>query len=91
MYSEAIVTDDNFDKELEELCELMECDPNSYNSFIEKLDDNFSLQINNGKEEWICSKNVSNKGSDFKQAYQKGQVAYEFGNGFIVIDYEVVL
>lgn len=91
MYRDVLLTDDNFDEELEKLCEFTGLDLGSYNSFVHKLDDDFSLQMNNSKEEWIHHKTLSNKGSDFKQAIQKGQLAYEFRNGFIVLDYEEVL
>ena len=49
------------------------------------------MQYNNGIEEWLRYGGYPNKGSDFRQAYQIGQVAYEFGNGFIVLNYENIL
>lgn len=91
MYSQTILTDSNFDEELEKLCASVGVNPSSYNSFVDKLDDNFELQMNDGKEEWIRSRVVPNIGSDYRQAYQKGQIAYEFGNGFIILDFEVLL
>lgn len=63
----------------------------SYNTFVDELDNNFSLQINKGKEEWIKSEVFANKGSDFKQSFQIGQLAYQFANGFMLFDYEVIL
>lgn len=91
-YSSTILTDSNFDEELENLCKFTKLSEDSYNSFIDNLDDNFKLQYNNNKEEWIkVFGSFPSKGTDFKQAYQKGQLAYEFGNGFIILDYDVLL
>lgn len=90
-YFQVVLTDDNFDEELEKLCKYVGLPYSSYNSFAEKLDDDFSLQVNNGVEEWIKSEVYPNKGSDFRQAYQVGQLAYEFSNGFIILDYETLL
>ena len=91
-YSNIILTDDNFDEELEKLCDFARVSTDTYNSFVEKLSNKFRLQYNNEKEEWINNVGVyPSKGSDFKQAYQRGQLAYEFVNGFIILDYEVLL
>lgn len=91
-YSNIILTDDNFDEELEKLCDFRKINTDYYNSFVKKLSDEFLVQYNNKKEEWINNIGIyPNKGSDFKQAYQRGQLAYEFGNGFIILDYEVLL
>ena len=91
MYSQTILTDSNFDEELEKLCTSVGANQSSYNSFVDKLDDGFELQMNDGKEEWVRSRVVPDIESDCRQAHQKGQLAYEFGNGFIVLDFEVLL
>lgn len=91
-YSNIILTDDNFDEELEKLCDFTKINTDSYSSFVKELPDEFKLQYNDEKEEWINNiGSYPSKGSDFKQAYQRGQLAYEFENGFIVLDYEVLL
>ncbi len=90
-YSNVILTDDNFDEEFEKLCELMGYTYESYENFVEELEEDFNMQYNNGIEEWLRYGVYPNKGSDFRQAYQIGQVAYEFGNGFIVLNYETIL
>lgn len=91
MYSSIVLTDDNFDDELEKLCASIKLNLNSSNSFVDKLEEDFELQNNNGKEEWIRCETIPNISSDCRQVYQKGQLAYEFANGFIVLDYEVLL
>ncbi len=91
-YSNVILTDDNFDDELEKVCDFAKLDLGSYNSFVEKLPIGFKLQYNDNIEEWINNYgSFSSKSSDFQQAYQKGQLAYEFWNGFMILDYEVLL
>ena len=90
-YSNVILTDDNFDEELENLCEFAKVSICDYNSFVVSIE-GFKLQENNQKEEWIkIHGSFPDKGSDFKQAYQRGQLAYEFGNGFIILDYEILI
>lgn len=90
-YSNVILTDDNFDEELEKLCDFTGIPTDCYNSFVDNIE-GFELQENNKKEEWIKTYgSFPDKGSDYRQAHQRGQLAYEFGNGFIVFDYEVLL
>lgn len=91
-YSNEILTESSFDKVLEDLCYKMGFSIDAFNSFVECLDSNFKLQYNNGVEEWInVYGSYSNPKSGYRIAYQRGQLAYEFGNGFVVMDYEVVL
>jgi hypothetical protein len=91
-YSNIVLTDDNFDEELEKLCDFVKINTDSYNSFVKTLSYEFIIQYNEEKEEWINNNGVyPSKGSGFKQAYQRGQLAYEYGNGFIILDYEVLL
>lgn len=91
-YSEVILTDENFDIELEKLSEIIGIHFNNYDNFIERLDDKFRCQKHPlGFEEWITSGTYPSIGSDCSQAYQKGKLAYQFGNGFIVLDFELLL
>lgn len=89
-YSNVILTDDNFDTELEKLSEIIHF--NNYDSFVDKLDDKFKCQTHPlGFEEWITYITYPSMGADCKQAYQKGELAYQFSNGFIVLNYETLL
>ena len=95
-YSKAILTDDNFDYEREKLEDKVGFDSDEFNkfaysNFVEKLDDKFTLQFNDDLEAWIACGSYPDKGSDFTSVIQKGQLAYEFGNGFMVFDYEIVI
>ena len=90
-YSNTILTDDNFDEELEKLCSKININYIEYESFFKKLPKDFTLQNNNGIDEWISYSINPDFSSDCKQAYQKGYLAYEFGNGFMVFNFEVVL
>lgn len=91
-YSNVSLNDDNFDKELECLCLIIGCSYNNYENFVTTLSNDYIKQTHvNGFEEWICSKTIPNKGSDFKQAFQVGTLAYEFGNGFIILNFETIL
>jgi hypothetical protein len=91
-YSEVILTDDNFDTELEKLSEIVGIHFNNYDNFVEKLNNNFKRQTHPlGFEEWITYSIYPSIGSDCSQAYQKGKLAYQFGNGFIILDFEILL
>lgn len=91
-YSNTILFDNNFDKELELLCDTVGIPYSNYENFAATLPDGYIKQTNtNGFEEWINCKTVPDKGSDFKQARQVGTLAYEFGNGFIVLSFETIL
>jgi hypothetical protein len=91
-YSDVTLTDENFDKELEQLSKVIGVHFNNYENFVNILPDGFIKQINSlGFEEWINCKTVPNKRSDFRQAYQVGQLAYEFENGFIILNFETLL
>ena len=91
-YSNVFLTDTNFDDELEKLSEIVGIHFNNYDSFVESLDNKFMCQTHTlGFEEWIISGVYPSVGSDYKQAYQKGKLAYEFANGFIIFDFEILL
>jgi len=97
-YSDAIITDDNFDLEHEKLCEIIGVPHFNDVEIYVKLPNGFREQEATGRDgkelgfkEFVRSKIVSNKGSDFQQAFEVGEVAYQFGNMFISKHYEMVL
>jgi len=101
-YSNTILTDDNFDEELEKLDEILggtvstKLDSDlGYDTFVENLDDSFTKQqFKHGDlifEEWVKCGVYPNPNANFKQAVQKGKLAYEFGNGFLIINFEEVV
>lgn len=82
-YSNEILTDDNFDEELEKLSNLVGIWHNNYDCFVKELDNSFSVQKNEyGFDEWVSS-NISSDSSGMI-ATQSCKLAYEFANGFIV-------
>ena len=90
-YSNKILTDDNFDEEIEKLSDIIGFHHDNFDDFVKTIEGFEKQQHNNGFDEFIKSKIIPNKASDFKQASQKGKAAYEFGNGFILFNFEVVL
>lgn len=93
-YSTEILTDDNFDKELEKLCDLIGKPYSSYDEFVSELSSDYKMQTHDlGFEEWLsCNiKSSTNIKGDFTTAFQSGKLAYQFGNGFIILDFEEVL
>lgn len=90
-YSDTVLTDDNFDEEIEKLAELIGIPHTNYEGFVEKLGDSFTLQTgeNTNSEEWI--KSSTYPGNDGMTAYQKGYLAYEFGNGFVVFNFDILV
>lgn len=91
-YSETIITDDNSDEELEDLCYIVGIHHTNYDGFVEHLDSSFHKQKHEfGFDEWISYSVVPSIGADCKQAYQVGKLAYEFGNGFMVLNFEELL
>jgi hypothetical protein len=90
-YSNVIITDDNFDEELEKLCDVIDMPYGRYETFTEKLDDGFTKQKNeHGFDEWIKS-SIVNRSAGISEATQTGQLAYEFGNGFVVLNFETII
>lgn len=97
-YSQVIITDDNFDDEHEKLCEIIGVPHTNSFDVYDELPEGFTKQAATGRDdeplgfaEHVKSKVVPNKGSDFSQAFQVGEVAYQFANLFISKHYEVVL
>lgn len=88
-YSEEILTDDNMDEEVEKLAELIGLPYSNYEKFVKTLDEGFNMQTHDlGFEEWLNMQTVPN--STGSQAYQRGFLAYEFANGFIVFHFELL-
>ena len=97
-YSKAIIDDYNFDEEHEKLCDLIGISHTNDVDVYKVLPSGFMEQEASGENgeplgfsEWVMSKTAPNKGSDFRQALQVGEVAYQFGNIFLSKHYEVVL
>lgn len=93
-YSEAMINDDNFDQEHEKFCEIVGHSHVNDVDFYEELPYGFSEQAPDS--EWpfttyVKSKTMPNKGSDFRQAFQVGEIAVEFGNGFMSKSFESIL
>ena len=97
-YSSVIITDDNFDLEHEKLCEIIGIP--HFNDFevYDELPKGFIEQGSTGRNgeelgfsEFVKGKTMPNKGSDFQQAFEVGEAAYQFGNMFISKHYEMVL
>ena len=97
-YSNAIITDENFDLEHEKLCEIIGIPHFNETEVYDVLPLGFREQGAIGAEgeelgfsEFVKGRTVPNKASDFRQAFEVGEVAYQFGNIFISKHYEVVL
>ena len=93
-YSTEILTDANFDEELEKLCDLIGRHHSSYDEFVSELPSEYKMQTHDlGFEEWLLYsvKPGTNVKGDFTTVFQSGKLAYQFGNGFIILDFEEVL
>ena len=89
-YSEEILNDDNFDEEVEKLAELIGIPHTNYETFVEKLDDNYKKQTHDlGFEEWLKSEIYPS--SSGLEANERGFLAYEFGNGFVVFNFDFLI
>ncbi len=96
-YSKTILSDENFDDELEKLLNVIgECGK-EFDGFVDKLDNSFTKQKNNlGFDEWISTTkelhmDISAMHAGITQACKEGKIAYEFGNGFIILNFVDVL
>lgn len=86
-YSDLILTDENFDENMEKLADENDFSYGQYLKFVEKLPEelNFSRQDNkNGYEEWISTRTRPNHAIDCVSPIVESIVAYEFANGFIL-------
>ena len=83
-YSDVIITDDNMDEEFEKLAKKIGVPFSRYEGFVEKLDERFVCQESNlGFEEWILTESHFTPGNESSSL--KYLLAYEFGNGFVVV------
>jgi hypothetical protein len=97
-YSKTLLNDNNFDEELEKLCDIVGRSPRSYENTLHFLPDGFYEYPFRGKDNknlgfsvWINSKVMPNKGSDFAQAFDVGLEAFQFGDCFILLKFEDVI
>lgn len=80
-----IITDDNFDENMEKLADENGFQYGQFIKFIEDLSNDFIQQINkNGYEEWISVKTYPNYSIDCASPIIICTFAYEFANGFMV-------
>lgn len=98
MYKNINISDENFDVEMEELCDLLGFNYGTKVEFMEQLPNDFEKQKatdRNEKElnffEYISSKITPNVCSDCKQAVEKGVLTYQFKNGFMLFPFEDVV
>lgn len=95
-YSETKLDDNNVDNELKKLSETIgvAINKDNYSRFVHKLDNQFTCQKHTlGFDEWIAL-NVQDKNHplydpNYKPIYQRGEIAYEFKNGFIVLHLDI--
>ena len=91
-YSDKFLDDSNFDTELELLCEKIGRGIENYDTFTKDIDGSFEKQQHElGFEKYVKGITLPNISGDCRQAFHKGKLAYEFGNGFMIINFEVVL
>lgn len=84
-YSDLILTDDNFDENMEKLADENGYNYSDYIDFVKELPEGFSKQINeNGYEEWILMKVYPDHSWDCIFPIIQTILAYEFANGFIL-------
>lgn len=90
-YSDTILTDDNFDEEIEKLASVIGIPFVNYEGFVDTLTPSvYTCQTHEkGFEEWIMC--VTFPSASMGEAYQKGFLAYEFGNGFVIFNFETLL
>lgn len=84
-YSNAIITDDNSDEEMEKLADQNEYGYNQFLGFYSNLDNKFTLQQNSkGYEEWVYMRVLPNHSIDCVAPIVEYLLAYEFENGFMI-------
>lgn len=84
-YSDVILTDENFDEEVEKLAEIIGLHHTQYEDFVTKLDDKFKCQEHDlGFEEWVKQIVKPNFAIDCAAPIFESWKAYEFGNGFVI-------
>lgn len=77
-YSDATISDDNFNEELEMLCEKLGINQTDVNARFEtELPEGVTKQTNDTDDNWFEEWRI--------EANQTCELAYEFANGFIVV------
>jgi hypothetical protein len=90
-YSDKKITEDNLKEEVELLCERMGLHPNSFNRFVDKLDGNFKKRVSCSLDEWLKEETKKGDGFAFDKPYKRNEMAFEFGNGFVVLRFEELI
>lgn len=97
-YSKKILTDDNFDYEHELLCDKIGISHINECEIYTTLPAGFKRQMARGENgenlgfaEYVRSMILPDKGSDFSQALEVGEVAYRFKNCFLSKRFESIL
>lgn len=80
-----IITDDNFDENMEKLADENGFQYNQFIKFLNELPKDFTKQDNkNGYEEWISVKTYPNHSVDCVSPIVVSTFAFEFANGFMI-------
>ena len=83
-YSKTVLTDENFDEEMEKLAEIIGIPFTRFNKFVKELDNSFAVRTHYlGFDEWACVR-IINQNPWTSEAYEDVYLAYEFGNGFMI-------
>lgn len=83
-YSKTVLTDENFDEEMEKLAEIIGISFTRFKNFVKELDSSYRVRTHYlGFGEWVCVK-IINQNPGISEAYEDIHLAYEFGNGFII-------
>lgn len=84
-YSDLVISDDNFDENMEKLADENGFRYINFLSFVDNLSDDFTKQISkNGYEEWVSVKMKPNFSIDCVTPIIESIYAYEFANGFMM-------
>lgn len=88
MRKDIVITDENFDLELEKICEAIGCPYSSYYEFVGMLPDGYYKQRKDTEYDcdYIKGKILPDFSSDCTQAIEEGYMAYEFKNGFMILE-----
>lgn len=84
-YSDIILTNGNIEEATDKLIRILTPESNiTFDRFSKQLDSSFRCLTNDdGSEEWIKS--------SISGDMERGKLAYEFGNGFLVFDFEELI
>lgn len=87
MRKDIVITDENFDLELEKICEAIGCPYSSYYEFTDTLPDGYHNQRKDTEYDcdYIKMRILPDFSSDCAQAIEEYYMAYEFKNGFMIL------